>query len=147
MTTPNPIPSLGANLNDIMLAFRRLDVRNCGLLITEAAIIGGNLRFRWMADGKLGVVVGEICLRAATPAEYDELEDAIELGQVQIYEKPRYVSGQIATQTVRHQATGNPLDPNSEAARRQRERWAQADALRGLNGGFGVSPVSPALPN
>lgn len=123
-------PSLGTDLNTILDAFKRLNNELCGRRIVETAIVGSPLRFRWQGSGKLGVVVGDIGLRDATEAEYDELEDAVELGQAQIYSTPLWVSGRILTQEVLHQATGHPLDPNSLAARRQRERWARADALR-----------------
>lgn len=124
------IPSLGAATNDILDAFKQLDREYVGRKITEAAIIGSNLYFRWQGSGRLGVVVGEIGIRDASTAEYGELEDAIELGQVQIYRKPLYCSGNIAfdrkESEVLHQATGRPLDPNSLAVRRQRERFARA---------------------
>lgn len=123
-------PTLGTTMNEILDAFKRLAVANSGRYITEADIVGGNLRFCWQPAGKLGVVVGEIGLRDATDAEYNELEDAVELGQAQIYHTPLYVSGRVMTRTILHQATGNPLDPNSSAARQQRDRWARADALR-----------------
>lgn len=129
-----PIPSLGATTRVILDNFERLSDEYCGWQVAEASIVGGGLRFHWQAGGKLGVVVGEIGIRDATDAEYAELEEAVELGQVQIYLTPLYVTGRTMTQTVLHQATGRPLDENSPAARRQRARWARADALRSCSG-------------
>ncbi len=125
-------PTLGTSREAILDAFHRLDRENCGRLITEAAIIGSNLRFRWQANGQLGVVVGEIGIRDATKREVAELEESIELGEVQIYTTRLFVSGRALPRTVVHQATGTALDPNSEAARRQRARWAHAD-LRSIS--------------
>jgi len=118
-------PTLGSTLNEVMDAFKRLDSEMCGRRIVEAAIIGDSTRYRWQGPGKLGVVVGEIGIRDATATEYSELEEAIELGQAQIYTMPLYVFGRAMTQTVVHQATGAPLDQNSQAARKQRDRWAR----------------------
>ena len=129
-STQKDIPSLGGTMNEILDAFRDLEKANCGIRITEALIVGSGQRFRWQGNGKLGLVVNEYCLRDATGGEYDELEEAVELGQAQVYTAPRYVAGQMRQQIVFHQATGTPLDPNSEAARKQRERWARADAIR-----------------
>lgn len=123
--------SLGTTKDAILDAFKAADRENVGRRITEAAIMGGSLRFRWQGNGKLGVVVGAIGIRDASSAEYDELEEAIELGQVQIYTAPLYVSGQSRSAIdVLHHSTGNPLDENSAAAFRQRARWARAAALR-----------------
>lgn len=123
-------PTLGSTMNEILDAFRSADRENCGFRITEAHVVGSSLRFRWQGSGKLGVVVGEIGIRDATDVEHSELEEAVELGQVEIYTTPLYVMGRVMTRTQLHQATGKPLDPASEAARRQRERWARAEALR-----------------
>jgi len=130
LTPPNPKPSLGTEMNGILDAFRQADREHCGRRITEASIVATSLRFRWQGSGKLGVVVSEIGIRDATNAEYSELEDAVELGQVEIYTMPLYGSTSSMRRIVLHQATGNPLDPNSTAARRQRERFALADAAR-----------------
>jgi hypothetical protein len=122
---------LGTTKNEILDAFKQADRQNVGRHITEAAIIGSGLRFRWQGSGKLGVVVGEIGIRDASNGEYDELEDAVELGQVQIYTMPLYVSGRsMKPRDVLHQATGNPLDENSQAAMRQRERWRNLNKSR-----------------
>lgn len=118
-------PTLGYSLDEIMNAFKRIDRELCGRRIVEAAIIGDSTRYRWQGNGKLGVVVGEIGIRNATETEYGELEEAIELGQAQFYTMPLYVFGRSMTQAVIHQATGTPLDTNSQAARKQRERWAR----------------------
>lgn len=118
-------PTLGYSLDEIMNAFKRIDRELCGRRIVEAAIIGDSTRYRWQGNGKLGVVVGEIGIRDATETEYGELEEAIELGQAQFYTMPLYVFGRSMTQTVIHQATGTPLDTNSQAARKQSERWAR----------------------
>ena len=123
-------PVLGTNVDEILDAFRRVDLDNRGDRITEAAIVGTSLRFRFQGKGTLGVVVGAIGLRDSTEAEMSELEESIELGQVEIYTTPLYVSGRTMTRVVLHQATGLPLNPGSEAARRQRERWARAEAVR-----------------
>ncbi len=120
--------SLGQTTKEILDEFRRLDRENVGRRITEASIIGGSLRFRWQGSGKLGVVVGDIGIRDATVAEYDELEESVELGQVQICTTPLFVSGRAMIRTIMHQATGIPIDSNSEAARRQRGRWARITA-------------------
>jgi hypothetical protein len=122
--------SLGKTTKEILDGFRRLDRENVGRRIAEADIIGGSLRFRWQGNGKLGVVVGDIGIRDATAAEYDELEEAVELGQVQIYTTPLFVSGRTMTRTIVHQATGTPMNQHSEAARRQRERWARITVQR-----------------
>lgn len=119
---------LGSNFEEVFEAFQRVDCENCGHRITEASIVGSNLRFRLQGSGKLGVVVGAIGLRDATKAELVEFEESVELGQVEIYTTPLYVSGRSMPRAVLHQATGYPLNPASAAARRQRERWAQAEA-------------------
>ncbi len=85
--------SLGTTKDTILDAFKAADRENVGRRITEAAIVGGSLRFRWQGNGKLGVVVGAIGIRDASSAEYDELEEAIELGQVQIYQLARKATG------------------------------------------------------
>jgi hypothetical protein len=107
-------PSLGQSTADILNAFRAADREFVGRKITEAAIVGGGLRFRWQGAsgrGRLGVVVGDIGIRDATSAEYDELEDAVSLGQVQIYRTDLYRSGRsrLSGLEVIHQATGRPL--------------------------------------
>jgi hypothetical protein len=118
--------SIGIDSNQILDAFRRIDRESVGRRITEAHIVGSSMRFRWQTE-KLGVVVGDYCIRDASDAEYAELEEATELGQTEIYSLPLYVSGRSARdRIVLHQATGNPIDPNSLAARRQRERWNRA---------------------
>ena len=125
-------PSLGNNANEILDAFKNLDRKNCGRYITEAEIIGAGLRFRWQGatnNGRLGVVVGDICLRDATDAEYGELEESIELGQVEIYTTPRWHAHVVLTRSVVHQATGHPIDPNSPSAIRQRQRWDRLGLL------------------
>lgn len=123
-------PTLGVTANEVLDAFRRIDQQNCGLRITEALAVGAGLRFRWQGSGKLGVVVGEIGIRDASDSEYAELEEAVELGQAEIYTTGLFVSGRARARNVLHQATGMPLDPNSAAARQQRARWARADAAR-----------------
>lgn len=125
-------PSLGDSLDQVMSAFRKASDEYSGINIVEASIVGASARFRWMGSGKLGVAVGETGIRLATNAEYDELEESIELGQVQVYRTPLFVSGRRMTQTVLHQATGFPLDPNSCAARRQQERWRRSEIQRGI---------------
>lgn len=119
-------PALGSSLDEILSAFKNLSDELSGLKIVEAAIIGSPLRFRWQGHGRLGVVVGEIGIRDASMAEYAELEEAIELGQAQVYKTPLYVHSRVMKQDVLHLATGSPLDPNSPAARKQQERYAQA---------------------
>lgn len=119
-------PMLGTCVSAILQAFKEKTNALSGLRIVEAAIIGGSLRFRFQSSGSLGVVVGDICLRDAKGVEIAELEDALELGQVQIYTTPLFVSGRVMTKEVLHEATGFPLDPNSEAVRQQQARFARA---------------------
>lgn len=127
-TQPSVRASLGSTRDEILDGFKRADRQNVGRQITEAAIIGDSLRFRWQGSGKLGVVVGDIGIRDASETEYEELEEAVELGQVQIYTTDLYVfSRRFKVNQVLHQATGNPLQENSPAAIRQRERWARAE--------------------
>lgn len=132
----NTKPKLANNLDDILRAFKAKNEELSGLRIVEAAIIGGSLQFRYQGNGSLGVVVNDICLRDAKPAEVLELEDAIELGQAQIYTTPLFVSGRIMTKEVLHEATGLPLDPKSAAVRRQQERLALAYGKPVLNEGW-----------
>lgn len=122
----NTKPMLGNNLDDILRAFKAKSEELSGLRIVEAAVIGGSLRFRYQGNGSLGVVVHDICLRDAKPAEVLELEDAIELGQAQIYTTPLYVQGRVMTKEVLHESTGSPLDPNSPAARALQARLERA---------------------
>lgn len=122
----NTKPMLANTLDDILRAFKAKSEELSGLRIVEAAIIGGSLRFRYQGNGSLGVVVHDIGLRDAKPAEVLELYDALELGQAQIYTTPLYVQGRVMTKEVLHEATGLPLDPNSEAVRRQQARFARA---------------------
>jgi hypothetical protein len=126
--------SLGTTANQILDEFRRIDRENVGRRITEAFDIGNCLRFRWQGNGKLGVAIGAIGIRDATEAEYSDLEEAIELGQVQIYTLPLYVSGQSSVMDLLHQATGFPLDQNSDAARRQKARWDRAINTTAIQG-------------
>lgn len=120
---------LGTTRDDILDAFKQLSNQWVGLRVAEAAIVGGSLRFRWQGNGRLGVVVGDFCLRDARPAEYAELEDAVDLGQAQIYLTQLDVCGRRFAPKVVHQATGQPLDENSPAAIAQRRRWAEAELL------------------
>ena len=122
----NTKPMLANNLDDILRAFKAKSEALSGLRIVEAAIIGGSLRFRYQGNGSLGVVVHDIGLRDAKPAEVLELEDAIELGQAQIYTTPLYVQGRVMTKEVLHESTGSPLDPNSPAARALQARLERA---------------------
>lgn len=119
-------PTIGSTLDTILRNFRELSNQQAGIRIVEAAVIGSALRFRNQVSGKLGVVVGEIGISDATPAQISELEDAIELGQVEVLSMPLYVSGRPRQGIVLHQATGIPLDENSDAARQQRARLARA---------------------
>lgn len=119
-------PSLGGSAERIHEAFKNHSHEWCGQRITEAEIIGAGEQYRLDKDGKLLRVVSEISVRDATKAECRNFFEAIELGQVQIYQTPLWVSGRMMHQTVLHQATGMPLDPESPAARRQLRRFAQA---------------------
>lgn len=123
---------LGATKDEILNIFKQLSNGYSGLRIIEAEIIGAGQRFRWQGSGKLGVVIGEIGIRDATSAEYGELEESIELGQVQISSRPLYFSGRslLADVVVLHRATGFPMNENSQAAIQQRERFARIDAHR-----------------
>lgn len=125
-------PSLGGSAETIFEAFRKLSVEACGLRITEAEIVGAGERYRLDKGGKLLRVVGEVGVIDATKAETREFFEAIELGQVQIYQTPLWVSGRTMRRTVLHQATGIPLDPDSPAARRQQCRFAQAVQAKGI---------------
>lgn len=72
-------------------------------------IIPGN-KFVWeFVDRKpqLAVLVGEIGIRQASPAEYSEVIDAISKGQFQIWEHDKITRAN----TVIHKATGMPLKP------------------------------------
>ncbi len=117
-------PRLGSTANAILDMFKLADRHFCGRYATRAQNIGSSLTFCWEANGKLGVVVGEMGVRDATDAEYDELEESIELGQVQISLMTRRFSPMVVE--VLHQATGLPLDENSKAAIAQRNRWNRA---------------------
>ena len=119
-------PTLGTNAAEILHAFANLNHEWRGLRITEAEIIGTGERYRLDNNGKLLRVVSEISVRDATKAEFRVFFEAIELGQVQIYQTPLWASGRTMRRTVLHQATGMPLDPESPAARRQQRRFAQA---------------------
>lgn len=44
-------PVLGTNVDEILDAFRRVDLDNRGYRITEAAIVGTSLRFRFQGKG------------------------------------------------------------------------------------------------
>lgn len=129
-------PTLANTLDGILRAFKAASDELVGRRIVEAAIIGGSLRVRYQGNGKLGAVVGDIGIRDVTLAEQEELEESIELGQVQIYTTPLFVSGRIMTKEVLHEATGLPLDPNSEAVRRQQERLALAYGKPVLEAGW-----------
>jgi hypothetical protein len=130
MQESKPIkPQLGSTLNSILDAFKDASNEFAGRKIVEASIVASPLCFRWQNRG-LGVVIGEIGIRDATSAEYEELEESIELGQVQIYKTPLYFTGRVMEKEILHEATGTPLDPNSSAARLQRERWANVESLR-----------------
>lgn len=121
-------PVMGNTADEILCAFKAKSSALCGIRVVEADLIGSGLRFRMTGQGALGVVAGPSLLRDASASELLELEDGLELGQVEIYSLPMDVSGRNAhaQKEVLHQATGNPLDDNSEAARAQRARLARA---------------------
>ena len=118
--------SLGDRAEDIYKAFIEESKAWVGRRITEAEIIGAGKRFRVGPQDNLDLVVGEIGVRDVSAQEAEEFYEAIELGQVQIYLTPLWVSGGTVTRTVIHQATGVPLDSESAAARRQRQRFESA---------------------
>lgn len=66
-------------------------------------------RFVWEVRGKpeLAVLEGDIGIRQASPAEYNEVVDAIAKGQFQI---SQYNRGTDSTVII-HKATGLPLQP------------------------------------
>jgi len=123
-------PCMGRSVEEILEGFRDMSRQWAGHRITEAEIVGTSLRFRLDNQGKLLVVVGDICVRDATRREFRELYEAIELGQAQIFQTPLWVTGRKMTRTVLHQATGAPIDPNSPAAREQQRRFALAETMR-----------------
>lgn len=125
---PRIRPSLGTTLDEVLDGFKALDRQHCGRRITEAHLVCGPV-YRWMAEGKLGIVVDEIAIRAATATEIAELEEGIELGQVQIQTKVRRMF-ESSDYQVAHQATGRPLDPNSKTARAYEARLLRTAAQR-----------------
>lgn len=64
--------------------FKRQDRQWVGIAVVEASLAGIRL-YRWMPDGKLGVVGNAgYTLRPATDLEYTDLEQGIAAGRVRI---------------------------------------------------------------
>lgn len=110
-------PTLGTSVNEVLDAFRDVSLNEAGLAVAEAVLViskkGQQVRFRWLRDGlhvvavDLGVLTkdGAVATVKATDADYDELEDGLRLGVVQIKYRHR-ISGVCS---VLHQSTGQAL--------------------------------------
>ncbi len=114
--TPRPVhvpPVLGASVDEVMRAFKRETDEWSGLGFVEALIPvtnkGPARRHRFEPTcfgGKVGVVEADgLCLRTATEAELEELEQCLANGWVQITRQTRLPRASV----VLHQATGRAL--------------------------------------
>lgn len=109
-------PKLGESVDEVIRAFMRLSDEWMGMAVHEillpVTLAGPARRYRLMSKcsagkgSRMGVSLMEgFSIRAATPAEEDELEEALSMGFGQVERVPgRWFPG-----AVLHQATGRSI--------------------------------------